>query len=204
MRLHGLFELSRVYSALIDLSGASAGRPGFIKNNLNIPPGSRVLEIGCGPGTNIEHMPEGAVYTGCDNNPRYIDFAVRKYPGRGTFLCLSVDDLPRMNLGEFDVVLVIHVLHHLTDGQVRSAAKGALRALRKGGLFLVAEPCWADRQSRLDRFMLSIDRGRHVRTAEGYARLLEETFNGGVQSEFIMTPKLLWPQSGCILRTNKP
>lgn len=202
MRLHGVLELSWGYSALMLLSGAGAGRRVFMKQHARIPEGSRVLEIGCGPGNNFESMPKGVAYTGCDYNPRYIEFANRKYAGMGTFLCLSVDDLPGRNLGEFDVALVISVLHHLTDDQVRALANGAQRVLRKGGIFLVWEPCWTDRQAWLDRFMLSIDRGRHVRTTEGYARILRETFPQ-VESEFLMTPRIRWPQSGCVLRAYK-
>lgn len=203
MRLHSLLEFPWGYSAFIHISRAGAGRRGFMKERAKIPAGSRVLEIGCGPGINLESMPEGVVYTGCDYNPEYIDFANKKYAGRGTFLCLSVDDLPGRNLGEFDVVMVVSVLHHLTDDQVRAVAQGARKLLGKGGVFLVWEPCWTDRQAWLDRFMLSIDRGRHVRTEAAYVSLLAETFPL-VESELFMTPKLLWPQSGCILRARNP
>lgn len=200
--LHGVLEISTGYSFLLVASRAIAGRRVFMKDYSQIQPGNRVLEIGCGPGTNLEFMPEGTQYTGCDYNAEYIEFAQKKYRGKATFVCLSVDDLPAANLGEFDVALVIGVLHHITDDQVRAMAKGAQKVLRKGGSLLVWEPCWTETQSTLDRFMLSIDRGRHVRTATKYALLLEETF-GRIETEFLMTPKILWPQSGCILRAVK-
>jgi SAM-dependent methyltransferase len=201
-RLHGILDAHWGYSALIYFSGAGKGRRVFIKERSGIKMGDRILEIGCGPGTNIEYMPEKVTYTGCDYNPDYIDSANKRYAGRGTFLCLSVDDLPAKNLGEFDVALVVSVLHHLDDNQVRILAQGAHRVLRNGGVFLVWEPCWTDGQSWLDRFMLSIDRGRYVRRTEEYVSLLRETFKD-VASEFFMTPGIIWPQSGCILKATK-
>jgi SAM-dependent methyltransferase len=93
-RLHGILDAHWGYSALIYFSGAGKGRRVFIKERSGIKMGDRILEIGCGPGTNIEYMPEKVTYTGCDYNPDYIDSANKRYAGRGTFLCLSVDDLP--------------------------------------------------------------------------------------------------------------
>lgn len=201
-KLHGIMEFPWAYSALTRLSGTAAGRKVFLRDLAGIPPGSRVLEIGCGPGTNVGYFPAGIAYTGCDVNPDYIRAAAEKYGDKGTFLCFSVEDLPEKHLGEFDVVLSLSVLHHLDDQQCRALAAGAAMAVRSGGLFLAWEPCWREGQSWLDRFMLSIDRGRHVRTAAGYAELLSGYFPG-LETEFLMTPRMIWPQSGCVMRARK-
>jgi SAM-dependent methyltransferase len=144
-------------------------------------------------------MPEGVAYTGCDPNADYIQHARERYSTAGRFLCLSAEDFELHRLGEFDVVLVVSVLHHLDDIQVRAFAAGARAVLRTGGVLLVWEPCWTPSQGLVDRLMLSIDRGRFVRTAEAYSALLERNFES-IQTRFLMTPKMLWPQSGCILR----
>jgi len=180
-------------------SRAGAGRREFFRRHADIPPGSRVLEIGCGHGKNIEYMPEGVEYTGCDPNPAYIEYAQQRYGARGQLLCLSAEDFAQEHLGEFDVVLVVSVLHHLDDSQVVALADGAKASLRAGGHLLVWEPCWTPSQGWLDRLMLSLDRGRFVRTADAYSVLLGPMF-GPIQTQFLMTPKILWPQSGCILR----
>lgn len=183
---------------MMRVSGAAAGRREFFTHHARIPRNARVIEIGCGDGKNSEYMPEGVEYTGCDPNPKYIQHARARYGGRGTFLCAGAEEFARLSLGRFDVVLVVSVLHHLDDAQVLALANGARAALRPGGLFLTWEPCWTPAQHWLDRLMLSLDRGRHVRTADAYARLLGTIF-GNVEIRFLMTPKLLWPQSGCIL-----
>lgn len=187
------------YALLVRASGGGAGRQEFFRRHADIPTGSRVLEIGCGHGKNIEYMSEGVDYTGCDPNPEYIEYARKRYGTRGRFLCLSAEDFAQERLGEFDIVLVVSVLHHLDDTQVVALAAGAQTALRGGGRLLVWEPCWTPSQGWLDRTMLSLDRGRFVRTVDQYRALLGATF-GTIQTESLMTPKNLWPQSGCILR----
>lgn len=190
------------YSLILRVSGAGAGRREFFRTHAEIPPGSKVLEIGCGPGKNIEYMPKGVTYTGCDHNPRYIEYAQQRYGKLGRFFCVSTEELTQQHLGEFDVALVVSVLHHLDDTQVLALAAGASAALRAGGFLLVWEPCWVPSQQWLDRLMLSLDRGRFVRTPDEYSMLLGKTF-GQIETRFLMTPKMLWPQSGCILTARK-
>jgi SAM-dependent methyltransferase len=200
--VHRILNRPWCYSLILGVSGAGEGRREFFRNHAEIPAGSRVLEIGCGHGQNIEYMPNGVAYTGCDYNPSYIHYAQQRYGTLGRFLCVSAEELAQQRLGEFDIALVVSVLHHLDDAQVLALATGALAALRPGGLLLVWEPCWTPTQGWLDRLMLSLDRGRFVRTAGEYSSLLGKVF-GDIDTRFLMTPKMLWPQSGCILTGRK-
>lgn len=187
------------YTLLMSASRAGAGRREFFRRYADILPGSRVLEVGCGHGKNIEYMPPGVEYTGCDPNSEYIKYAQARYGTRGRFFCLSAENFAQAALGEFDIVLVVSVLHHLDDSQVLALAAGVQTVLRAGGDLLVWEPCWTPSQGWVDKTMLSLDRGRFVRTTDGYCALLERTF-ASIHTRFLMTPKILWPQSGCILR----
>lgn len=196
--VHRILNLPWCYALILGVSGAGEGRREFFSKHAKIPRGSRILEIGCGHCKNIEYMPEGVEYTGCDYNPRYIEYARRKYSNLGRFFCLSAEELAQQSLGEFDIALVVSVLHHLNDAQVLALAAGARAALRPDGYLLAWEPCWRAGQHWLDRLMLSLDRGRFVRTVDEYANLLGKAF-GRIQTQFLMTPKMLWPQSGCIL-----
>lgn len=199
-RVHRILTEPWAYSFMMRVSGAAAGRREFFSRYARLPRNARVLEIGCGDGKNVEHMPEGVDYTGCDPNPKYIEHARRRYGAYGRFVRGGAEDVARLSFGQFDVVLVVSVLHHLDDAQVTALAEGARAALRPGGRFLTWEPCWTPSQHWLDRLMLSLDRGRYVRTADAYTRLLGTIF-GEIEVRFLMTPKLLWPQSGCILES---
>jgi SAM-dependent methyltransferase len=72
----------------------------------------RVLDLGCGPGTNRPCFPHGE-YLGIDMNPRYVDYARRHY-GR-TFAVADVGSYRPPPDGRFDFVLLNSLLHHLDD-----------------------------------------------------------------------------------------
>lgn len=135
----------------------------------------RVLDIGCGPADIFECMPT-VEYVGFDMNKRYIDMAIEKYGESGTFLCEMVNREMVRRFQLFDVVLVIGVIHHLDDAEVKYLFEIAFSALKKGGKVVAVEPCYEKGQSAFVRFLLSSDRGRHVRTSEEYVRLASELF----------------------------
>jgi SAM-dependent methyltransferase len=72
----------------------------------------RVLDVGCGPGTNAGWFAH-TEYLGLDWNPRYIEAARKRH--KGNFI---VADVTRYNVTErdrFDFILVNSLLHHLDD-----------------------------------------------------------------------------------------
>jgi len=70
----------------------------------------RVLDVGCGPGTNTGHFAH-ADYLGIDSNPEYIASARRRY-GR-TFVVADVTTYRLTDDRRFDFILVNSLLHHL-------------------------------------------------------------------------------------------
>src|SRR6516164_2953035 len=76
----------------------------------------RVLDVGCGPGTNALRV-SAAEYVGVDINDRYLQNARSKYGGRFVQADLTVSDLA--SFGAFDTILVNSFLHHLPDDAVR-------------------------------------------------------------------------------------
>lgn len=84
--------------------------------------GRRVLEIGCGIGTDAEQFARhGAVYTGIDISASSIDLCRQRFDVQeleGTFCVGSVTDLDFLrDLGEFDLVYSYGVLHHFPGMQ---------------------------------------------------------------------------------------
>jgi 2-polyprenyl-3-methyl-5-hydroxy-6-metoxy-1,4-benzoquinol methylase len=79
--------------------------------------GRRVLEIGCGIGTDAEQFARhGAEYTGIDISEESLHLSRERfqvYGLQGDFRCGSVTDIDFLkSLGEFDLVYSYGVLHH--------------------------------------------------------------------------------------------
>src|SRR5262249_5729302 len=80
-----------------------------IPRELDLGPGVRTLDMGCGPGAFADLFEKGD-YVGVDLNARYIDHARGRY--KGAFV---VGDARKVDLpdGRFDQILIFGLLHHL-------------------------------------------------------------------------------------------
>ncbi|WP_250008322.1 methyltransferase domain-containing protein [Actinoplanes sp. M2I2] len=105
-------------------------------------PGQTVVDLGCGPGTDLGSLRAAVGDTGqvigVDRDPRMVEEARRRHPGAD----LRQGDLHELPLGDgtVDRVRVDRVLQHVTDPA--AAISQARRVLRPGGLFGMAEPDW--------------------------------------------------------------
>ena len=193
------FAIPRIYDAVQDFIGANAFKRSVLGGQIPSNRRLRVLEVGCGPGRNLDYLPANVDYTGCDLSPEYIEHAKARYGHRAQFYCLSVADLGKLNLEKFDIVMAMGVLHHLNDELVRSLARQTVPVLKDDGFFLAVEPCWTAQQSWLDRKIMSYDRGEDIRTIEGYACLLKENFQD-VEGSEADTALIIYPTSACVIR----
>lgn len=137
--------------------------------------GDRVLDIGCGTGDLLRHMPR-VEYVGFDADQRVIDAAVKKYGDRGRLLCKDLTQVQLDKKEPFDLVLATAVLHHLDDAQATQLLGLARRFLRSEGRLVTLDGCFVQGQSFLSRWILSMDRGKHVRRKEEYVRLAGTVF----------------------------
>jgi SAM-dependent methyltransferase len=193
------FAIPRIYDAVQDFIGANEFKRLALSAQIPTDRRLRVLEVGCGPGRNLDYLPENVDYTGCDLSPDYIEHARNRYGQRAQFHCLSVADLGKLNLDKFDIVMAIGVLHHLNDDLVRSLARQTIPVLESDGFFLAVEPCWTARQSWMNRKIMSFDRGEDIRKIEGYVGLLKESF-GNVEGRESDTKMIVYPTSACVIR----
>lgn len=130
----------------------------------------RVLDVGCGPGTNTRFFGPTVDYVGVDLSPLYVEYARRKH-GRPFFVCdVARDPLPE---GPFDVVLINSLMHHLNDEQVASLLTKVKGVLAPAGELQIVDLILPPRPS-LARFLALRDRGEYPRPSEEWQKLFEQ------------------------------
>lgn len=132
----------------------------------------RVLDVGCGPGTNTHHFPH-CDYLGIDHNPRYIADA-RRRTGRA----FVVADATTYSVPEgerFDVVLVNSFLHHVDTASARRILAHLRTLLTSDGHVHILDLVLPQRAS-LSRRLARWDRGEYPRPIEDWRALFSESF----------------------------
>lgn len=133
------YGMPRFYNRMIDFCQRLALAPW-----LNIPPGARVLDVGCGVGRwSLLLARRGAQVTGIDLSPTMIMEATRRASGDGLGNCCRfiVQDLAHLDAGEkFDLVLGVTVLQHILDPEaLRAAVRRMVEHLAPGGRMVLLE-----------------------------------------------------------------
>jgi ubiquinone/menaquinone biosynthesis C-methylase UbiE len=138
-------------------------------------PEDRILDVGCGTARILRYLPV-ARYVGIDNNSRYISAARERYQNRGEFVVGDVGALSLNPSEQFDIVLASGILHHIDDASAKGLLAVSARLLAKNGRMVIADPVVAPGQSPVAKFLISLDRGRNVRTPEHYLALARTSF----------------------------
>ena len=178
MNLKSLLDQPYFYKLFSALVGAQHSISTFVSTYVRPAAGDRILDIGCGPGKLLDHLPQ-VDYFGFDFSPSYIESATRRYGHRGQFFCQRVSEA-KVFLEQpesFDIVMAIGVLHHLDDSEARQLIDIAWRALKKGGRLVTYDGCYVRDQSRAAKYLLSRDRGQFVRDERGYTGLASSRFD---------------------------
>lgn len=162
-----------VYGTFQRIIIAKGRRERAVREHIRPVPGMRILDLGCGPAEILGSLPNDVVYVGYDMSPEYIAYAQDKFGHRGTFHCRLLQQAEVTTLEPFDLVMGIGVLHHLDDATARRFMAIARDALKPGGRIYTLDPCFASGQNPIARFIISRDRGQHVRDADGYLALPE-------------------------------
>lgn len=136
---------------------------------LTLTPETRVLDVGCGPGTNASHF-RSAQYTGIDINPAYIASAQRRYPGR--FVVGDVTDPAVLPNEQFDVVLLNSLMHHLPDDASHHLLTRLGSRLQPAGRLHILDLILPPHASPA-RLLARLDRGRFARPLGAWRALFE-------------------------------
>ena len=196
-------RFASMYTLLQNIVGSTNARRWIVNELIKPQAGAKVLDIGCGPGRIYEFFPPQVEYVGYDPNPNYIAFAQNQFKGKAEFHQGTAGELEILDSRReyFDFVIAIGVLHHLDDNEAGKLVRAASMLLKKGGTFLTFDCVLTPEQSKFARFVVSLDRGGHVRDQEGYTALVADVFP---QREPRLFTKLLKiPYSHFVLRCIK-
>jgi SAM-dependent methyltransferase len=166
-----------VYDGFQRLVGADSLRETIARDYLLVGPHRRILDVGCGTAEILRFLPDDVEYVGFDASPEYIESARSRFGRRGTFFAKLVTDADLGALGGFDLVMAMSVLHHLSDAEADHVFGLGARALADGGRMFTNDPCLVPGQSPIARAVIQRDRGRNVRSPEGYRALAEARFD---------------------------
>jgi len=134
---------------------------------------AKVLDVGCGRGLLLRAFQR----YGCDVTGTEFSEGAGRFAREVLKLPVRVGLLRELNFPDnsFDVVVMWHVLEHVSDP--RPTVAEVSRILRPGGLFLVAVPNFGSPEARLTRagwFHLDCPRHLSHHTRESLARILGE------------------------------
>ena len=176
VELRRMLELPRVFDVYQRLIGGPDSKRRFVEEFVRPRAGDRVLDIGCGTGALCEYIPDGVSYVGVDVDETYVEAARARFGERGEFVCSPIERYRPRDGELFDIAFAFGVFHHLDDAQVQAALDVARTALKEGGRLVLSEPCRTPQDGRFETFLKDRDRGRFIRTRDGYARLVGRTF----------------------------
>jgi SAM-dependent methyltransferase len=140
----------------------------------------RVLDVGCGTGTNAGRF-EDIEYVGVDINERYLRMARARYSGTFVQADLTTSELD--SLGTFDTILVNSFLHHVADEDVRAILSRLTGVLATDGRVHILELVLPPHAS-LARMMARLDRGRYARPIESWCDLFGAVFEPVIAEPF--------------------
>lgn len=137
----------------------------------------RVLDVGCGPGTNAPHF-AASDYLGIDINPQYIHDAESRYGHLGEKLRFQAQDASTFKLPpseRFDFVLVNSFLHHVDEATTKSILANLRGLITDDGYIHIIELIQPDEFS-MPRILARADRGNYTRPLETWRMMFDEFY----------------------------
>jgi SAM-dependent methyltransferase len=174
--MKAILNSSALYQAYQNAGGFFGARVKAISDYLTIRPGMRVIDIGCGPGYILRHLPRGIDYVGFDIDEAYVGHARRSFGDRGKFHCRYFDAATADEFAGADIVMMNGVLHHIADEELKDTLSNVRGVLKSDGVLFTLDGCYREGQSRLVKWLLRNDRGEFVRDQNGYDRVLRTVF----------------------------
>jgi SAM-dependent methyltransferase len=143
----------------------------------------RVLDVGCGPGTNTARFAH-TYYLGVDHNLRYLEDARRRH-GRD-FLAADVTRPALAPAARFDFILVNSFFHHIDTPNTRKTLSQLGALLTEDGHVHILDLVLPARPSAA-RLLARLDRGEFPRALEDWKQIFSEAFEGEIFEPYALT-----------------
>ena len=163
-----------IYMAFQRLVGGIYARDACLRI-IDLQPGERVLDIGCGPAYYLKKMPS-LEYVGFDTDRRYIEYARSRFSSYGKFFCKEFSEEQSQVLGRFDCVMLMGLLHHLDDTACSRLLALVGSVLKPSGRVVALDTIVHHGQDPFSRYLAIHDRGQYVRKPTEFVRLAELSF----------------------------
>ena len=173
-KLHKILSSPFIYSTFQKLMKGDKIRKKILELSIK-KKNPKILDIGCGLGDSLEYI-ENPVYFGYDISKTYIEYAKKKYKKKGVFLCRNFSQKEIKKLPKFDYILLIGILHHLTNDQILNLLRNIKKTLKKHGRLITLDPIYMKDQNYFARFLISHDRGKNIKTKKEYLKMLKLFF----------------------------
>jgi len=130
-----------------------------------------VLDFGCGTGANSDICCSDH-YCGIDLDMKRINFARKLYPNH-TFKPFDGKSIS-MNDHAADIIMIVAVLHHVTNDQIKKFLNEFHRVLKPGGTIIAIEPYLCPKRKFNNWFMKKWDNGEYIRDMDDYLSLFDK------------------------------
>ena len=127
----GFFDTEEGVNEYLEMAKGHDGRELIEKLSDYLAPGSTVLELGMGPGKDLELLSKRYDVTGSDNSNLFIDI-YRKTKPEADLMLLDAATLATDR--RFDCIFSNKVLHHLQRDDLERSAPRQAEVLEEGGL----------------------------------------------------------------------
>ena len=199
--IYSILSIPFVFDTYQKLIGSDDFMKRYVREFICPFPGARILDIGCGTAQVLKYLPENINYVGYDLNPHYIEDASKKYKGRGNFYCERISNSSLKEKESFDIALAGGVLHHINDEEAKKLFEIASHLLKPGGYLITYDGVYIEKQSKMAKYILSKDRGKHVRIHDQYLNLAKSSFSK-IES-FIIHDMYKIPYTAIIMKCHK-
>jgi SAM-dependent methyltransferase len=172
--VYGLLERTSVYRLWQAPFAERKFAP--VRRHNDLARARRVLDVGCGPGTNT-HWFGAQDYLGIDINPAYIE-AARRRTGR-TFIVADVTTYTVDRAERFDFIFVNSLLHHIDTANVRRLLAHLATLLTDDGQVHILDLVRPAGTS-ISRLIADWDRGDYPRSLSEWTSLFSDPFEASL------------------------